>query len=274
MTKKLEALIFDVDGTLADTEEVHRQAFNLAFQNFGLPWYWSPALYEKLLETSGGCERMMKFALAQGESFKRPPDMEEYIVRLHKLKTTYYGQMLVEGRVKLRAGVRRLIDEARQQGIRLAIATSSAYANVKILLDSNLPKEWPSWFEVLATCDIIESKKPSPAVYQFVLQEMGLRADQCVAFEDSYNGNRAALAAGIKSVITTHTFTENDDFSGAALVLDGFGEPDRPCKVNHGELGKRQWLALATLQKLLRNSLRDEIAPAAGGPPILQQSPA
>ncbi len=230
----LKALIFDVDGTLADTEEVHRLAFNETFRRFGLEWHWSPELYMRLLSISGGRIRIRKF---MDEHPTTPPtgeDLDSYAAKIHRDKTERYARMLVDGHVQLRPGVLRLINEAREQGLRLGIATSTALSNVKILLDNNLPSDWESWFEVIATCEQIKKQKPLPAVYNHILWKMGISPNDVVAFEDTENGNCAAISAGIKTIITTHYFTEHHDFRAASLVLDGLGEPGQPFKLSKG----------------------------------------
>lgn len=231
---RLTTVIFDMDGTLADTEEVHRQAFNLAFDDFNLDWHWSRKEYEELLVISGGRERMRQYAL-DDEDFKMPPDLDEYVAGIHKLKTNHYARMLVEGHVMLRPGVRRIIDECREAGFRLAIATSSQLTNVDTLLDHNLPSDWRSWFEIVASCDIVESKKPSPAVYQYVMKQMNVSPKECLALEDTRNGFLSGQAAGIQTVITTHYFTQNNDFTGAPLVVDSLGEPDEAFQISNGD---------------------------------------
>lgn len=251
---RLDTLIFDVDGTLADTEEVHRQAFNAAFTDFNLDWHWSKNDYKELLAISGGRERMRDFAEHLGKDFKRPADLDSYIARLHRLKTRHYQRMLVDGHIKLRPGARRLIDECRNAGVRLAIATSSTYANLRTLLDNNLPAGWDSWFQVIATCDVVETKKPSPAVYQFVLEELEVSPQACIALEDTQNGNQAALAAGINTVITTHPLTQDRDFAGASLVVDSLGEPDLPAGVSAGTLDGTTHVTLDLLRKLLEHA--------------------
>ncbi|MCC6715279.1 MAG: HAD-IA family hydrolase, partial [Gammaproteobacteria bacterium] len=136
---------------------------------------------------------------------------------------------------------------------RLAIATSSAYSNVKTLLDINLGSDWREMFEVVATCNIIEAKKPSPAVYNYVLQEMRLAPDQCIAFEDTVNGLTAATAAGIKTVVTTHYFTRNHRFPGAALVVNHLGEPDHPFRRLAGVHPDVSHVTLGLLKEIIQS---------------------
>ena len=213
----LKALIFDVDGTLADTEEVHRQAFNIAFQEAGLEWNWPPGLYSRLLSISGGRERIHHYAKVHGFGSLQPKEPLEFVRRLHLRKTAHYVRLLEQAQLRLRPGVRRLLEEARGWNIRLAVATCSSTFNMKTLFDQNLPPDWPSWFEVIATCDVVPEKKPSPAIYDHVLQEMRIFPEECIAIEDTLNGHRAAIAAGIKTLITVHDFTRHHDFEGGSL---------------------------------------------------------
>jgi len=247
----LQALIFDVDGTLADTEELHRQAFNLVFHEYSIPWRWSPRLYERLLAVSGGRERIhcyMREQLTKGPADILTPDL---IKEIHARKTTCYAELIKAGHLKLRPGVARLLGEARAAGIRLALATSSARSNLDTLLDMNLPADWRDWFAAIKTCDSVPEKKPSPAVYLAVLRALALPATSCIALEDTQNGLRAARAAGLTTVITTHRYTQGRAFPGAALVSDGLGEPDAPCTVAGGKLAGGACVTLDALRKLL-----------------------
>lgn len=248
---RLDTLIFDVDGTLADTEELHRQAFNLAFAEFTIPWEWTAALYESLLSVSGGRERIdryMRDELAKGPGEILAPDL---IRQVHARKTELYAELLRGGRLGLRPGVARLFGEARSAGVRLALATSSARGNLEALLDMNLPANWRDWFGAIETCDSIAVKKPSPAVYLEVLRELDADPAGCIAIEDTRNGLAAARAAGLTAVITTHRYTAGHDFPGAALVTDGLGEPHAPCEVRVGSLGGASCVTLDVLRALL-----------------------
>lgn len=248
---RLDTLIFDVDGTLADTEELHRQAFNLAFAEFTIPWEWTPPLYEMLLAVSGGRERIdryMREELAKGPGEILTPDL---IRLVHARKTELYADLLRAGRLGLRPGVARLFGEARDAGVRLALATSSARGNLETLLDLNLPADWRDWFSAIETCDSVPVKKPSPAVYLEVLRELDADPAQCIALEDTPNGLAAARAAGLTVVVTTHRYTAHHDFVGAALVTDGLGEVDAPCVVRSGSLHGDAWVSLSALGALL-----------------------
>jgi len=263
--KQLEAIIFDVDGTLADTEEVHRRAFNRAFKEFELDWNWTPKLYEELLTISGGRERITYYGADLAARFAHKEEFSHYVRELHAVKTEIYAGMLKSGAVPLRPGVARLLNEARAANLTLAIATSSTFSNLKTLLDNNLPENWMSWFSAIATCDTVSAKKPSPAAYQAVLQILELDPAHGIAIEDTVNGCLAATAAGLTTVITTHFFTRHHHFPNASLVVDSLGDVERPFKVIRGDPGRNTVVDLALLERLSterkeRNSTQWEVS--------------
>jgi HAD superfamily hydrolase (TIGR01509 family) len=232
---ELRAFIFDVDGTLADTErDGHRLAFNRAFAEAGLSWEWSVDVYGALLEVTGGKERIQHYIDHYSPPFQPPADLKAFIAQLHAAKTKSYTQLLAEGSIPLRPGVKRVLQEARHRGIRLAIATTTTPANVTALLENTLQPEGSSWFEVIAAGDIVPQKKPAADIYYYTLQQLGLEARECLAFEDSFNGLVSALKAGIQTVITVNEYTQAQNFSGASLVLNHLGEPTLPFQVLSG----------------------------------------
>jgi len=248
---KLEALIFDVDGTLADTErDGHRVAFNQAFDEAGLDWNWTVELYGELLQVTGGKERIRLYVEKFLKDFELDEDILEFAARLHKRKTHFYLELLQSGAIPLRPGVERLINEAREAGLRLAISTTTTPANVTSLLSATLGKESVDWFEVIAAGDIVPAKKPAPDIYTWAMEQMNISPDACLAFEDSLNGVKSSLAADLKTLITVNGYTKDDDFTGAALVLDQYGEPDAPFKVLEGDAGGFNHVDIAMLKEL------------------------
>lgn len=233
---KLKALLFDVDGTLADTErDGHRIAFNRAFAEAGLDWDWPEDLYGELLAISGGKERMHHYLRHHVYAGGTPPvDESARIPDLHASKNRFYWEMLRQGEIALRPGVERLLREAHQAGLRLAIATTTTRDNVTVLLQHTLGGEALDWFELIASADEVEDKKPSPAVYRYALDRLGLAADECIAFEDSENGYAAALAVGLKTIMTLNAYTLSGDYRAAELVVDHLGEPGQPCTILGG----------------------------------------
>jgi len=248
----LKALIFDVDGTLADTEkDGHRVAFNQAFAEAGLDWEWSVALYGELLAVTGGKERIRFYLERFNPQFRGPDDMDGFIAELHRRKTTHYTRMLAEGAIPLRPGVNRLLNEAMQAGVRLAIATTTTPENVSALLRYSLAPDAEDWFDVIAAGDIVPVKKPAPDIYLWAMQRMDLEPAACVAFEDSENGVKSVLDAGIRSLLVAiNGYTRDQDFSGAALVVDQFGEPGQPFQVLSGDPAGKQWVDLDLIRAL------------------------
>ena len=259
---ELKALIFDVDGTLADTERnAHRPAFNKAFAAAGLDWRWSVALYGELLKVTGGKERILYYLQTHLPTFQAPGDLNEFIAALHRAKTGFYTEMVAEGTVPLRPGVRRLLLEAQQAGLRLAIATTTSRENVEALLECSLETDAVSWFEVIAAGDVVAAKKPAPDIFHYALAALKLRPEECLAVEDSGNGLRAALGAGLETLVTVSDYTSSDTFAGAALVVDQLGEPDQPLTVISGDAGGAELVDVSLLRRLHeRGAARARIA--------------
>lgn len=215
----MKAVIFDVDGTLADTEEAHRQAFNATFKEFGLSWHWDVELYVELLAVAGGKERLAHYCRCVEPARLAQPEGMGFIAKLHQRKTRVYERRVEMGEVPPRPGVVRLIRELLVADVRLAIATTTSRANVDVLLATALADLPPDAFEVIGAGEQAAAKKPAPDIYNWVLGELGLPGADCLAIEDSRNGVRAALGAGIPVLVTESSWTRRDDFTGAVAVL-------------------------------------------------------
>ncbi len=249
----IKALLFDVDGTLADTErDGHRPAFNAAFQEFGLDWHWDIPLYGKLLAVTGGKERMKYYVDNFRPDYAKPDDFDAIVAALHKAKTAHYTRMLGQGGIPLRPGVKRLLMEARSQGLILGVATTTTPENVTELLRHSLAPDGPQWFQVIAAGDIVPAKKPAPDIYVWAMQQLGLKPEECVAFEDSENGIRASLGANLRTVVTINDYTRDHVFTGALAVLTDLGEPDAPyTRLDQNGQGERGVIDLARLRSWL-----------------------
>lgn len=215
----IKAIIFDVDGTLAETEELHRRAFNDTFAAIGVDWHWDRDDYRELLTTTGGKERIARFLRHQaGDPAPMP------VAEIHALKTARYVELMAAGQIELRPGIAQLIHEAQLAGVLLAVATTTSLPNVDALCRAVLRRPAERIFEVVAAGDMVPAKKPAPDVYLLVLERLGLEAADCVVLEDSRNGLRAAKAAGLRCLVSPGFYTRTEDFTGADRLLACFSE--------------------------------------------------
>jgi beta-phosphoglucomutase-like phosphatase (HAD superfamily) len=242
----LSALIFDVDGTLADTESVHRAAFNTAFAEFGLDWHWSESLYTSLLEVTGGKERLLHYWKLVEPDQAGGAQAAHTVAALHASKTRHYAAMVGGGKLSLRPGILRLICEAHSARMPMALATTTTPANIDALLRTPLGSDWRRLFVTVCDGSTAAPKKPAPDVYLAVLRALALPASDCLAFEDSEHGLRAARAAGIPTIITPTAYTTLQQFDDALLVLPHLGDPDMPMG-QHIPGADQRWVDLAAL---------------------------
>lgn len=252
----LKAILFDVDGTLADTEALgHRPAYNRAFRELGLNFRWGPKLYRKLLKQPGGRERL-KYYLQHyqpdlGEhAAEASANPDAWVARVHELKSHFFRRYMKRGRVPLRAGIARLMREAFQQGVRLAIVTNASRRTLDPVLKYSMGPELSGIIATIASGEEVARKKPAPDVYQLALQRLEVAPSECVALEDSEMGLEAAAAAAVHTVVTVNSDTLEQDFTEADLVVSSLGEPGAPTRVLKGELSEHPWVTVQTLQKI------------------------
>lgn len=254
----LRALLFDVDGTLADTECLgHRPAYNKAFKELGLPWRWGPKLYRRLLKQPGGRERLShyldSYSPELGElagDVRENPD--SVVGDIHKAKSKHFSRLLKRGQVPLRPGIARLMREAVAAGVKLAIVSNASRATLEPVLEHSVGGELRGLLSLVISGEEVSAKKPAPDLYLRAAECLGFRPTECVAIEDSAMGLAAAVAAGIATVITVNRNTREEDFSGADLVVESLGEPGEPTTVIAGSKVPGDCVSLADLESLLR----------------------
>jgi HAD superfamily hydrolase (TIGR01509 family) len=271
----LRAVLFDVDGTLADTEALgHRPAYNRAFRELGLQFRWGPKLYRRLLCQPGGRERLRHFFLEN-----RPPlgehaaeadsNMDAWVSRVHELKSRHFKRYMRNGRVPLRAGIARLMRETREAGLQLAIVTNASRQTLKPVLRYSMGPQLAAEVAVIASGEEVINKKPAPDLYRLAMQRLGVRPEECVALEDSEMGLEAAAAAGLAAVVTVNADTLAQDFTEAALVVSSLGEPGAPTRVLRGQLSGRPWVTLDTLRQICEAQAAHRAQPPPSPAPLL-----
>ncbi|MEU8006850.1 HAD-IA family hydrolase [Catellatospora sp. NPDC049111] len=254
----MKALIFDCDGVLADTERYgHLPAFNQTFAEFGLPVRWDEQEYGRRLAIGGGKERMASLLtpefVAAAALPTDPAGQAEAVAAWHKRKTAIYTAMVAAGDLPPRPGIARITEQAYAAGWLLAVASTSAEPSVRAVLEHAVGPDRAHDFTVLAG-DVVPHKKPAPDIYLLALDRLSLTPHDAVVIEDSHNGLAAATAAGIACVVTVNDYTADEDFTGAAFVVDSLGEPDAgPITVleNHSPAAPGGYVTLADLEAVL-----------------------
>ncbi len=222
----LGAVLWDVDGTLAETErDGHRVAFNRAFEAAGLPWRWDVERYGVLLEVAGGRERLLHDMTTRDDAPAGPEARLALARELHARKNAIYAELVGGGRVPLRAGVRALLEECRAAGVALGIVTTTSRANVDALLSGHLGPAWARWFEVIVCGEDVARKKPDPEAYLAALRGLGLPPEAALAVEDAPAGVAAARAAAVPVIVTRSVYFATGDLPGALAVGAGLDQP-------------------------------------------------
>jgi HAD superfamily hydrolase (TIGR01509 family) len=252
-------LIFDCDGVLADTERFgHLPAFNATFREFGLPVEWSPAEYGRLLRIGGGKERMATLltpAFVEAARLPTDPEAQAVVVaRWHKRKTVIYTELVAQGKLPARPGIKRIIEAAQDAGWTLAVCSTSAEAAVRAILDHAVGRERAAAFDLVLAGDVVARKKPAPDIYQLALERLGVAPASVLVIEDSRNGLLAAIGAGLRCMMTINGYTEREDASEAILVVTCLGDPDGELTrvlANRSPARPRDWVTLADLETCL-----------------------
>jgi HAD superfamily hydrolase (TIGR01509 family) len=248
---KTKALIFDVDGTLVDTEELHRKAFNQVFLSYDLDWEWSPELYTDLLNYSGGVDRLFAYVQRSGMTASEKAYLTEIVPMLHREKTQLYTELVHDTAVRARTGAARLIAEALGSDLKVALVATSAFADVRGLAQATLGEKIASALDPIVCVDLVAHKKPAPDLYRLAVNQLRVPVEACVAFEDSANGLAAAKQASLFTIVTPSRWTASQDFRGADLVVSTLGDVDAPLDAHESSLiGGHPHLTLSVIEAL------------------------
>ncbi|MCY0905907.1 HAD-IA family hydrolase [Arthrobacter sp. H14-L1] len=274
----MPALIFDCDGVLADTEQHgHLPAFNQTFADFNVPVRWSVAEYAQKVKIGGGKERMRSILtpdLARSLNLKDDAAIDGTLLAWHQRKTAVYKKLVESGVLPARPGIARIVREAHDAGWTLAVASTSAEPAVRAVLTHAVGESLAQHFAVFAG-DIVPQKKPAPDIYLFALKELDLDPDETIVVEDSANGLRAALGAGLRALVTVSGFTREEDFTGASLVVGSLGDAGQRAEVLANPAGVEipGTVNLATLEAILAQPRNDAGFRAAAGSPTAPTNP-
>jgi HAD superfamily hydrolase (TIGR01509 family) len=260
----LTTLIFDCDGVLADTERFgHLPAFNATFREFGLPVEWSAEQYGRLLRIGGGKERMATLltpAFVEAAGLSGDPDRQAAeVARWHARKTAIYTEMVAAGRLPPRPGIRRVITEAQAAGWKLGVASTSAEASVRAILDVAAGPGSAQRFDLLLAGDVVARKKPAPDIYQLAIERLAVPPDEVLVIEDSRNGLVAAIGAGLRCLVTVSDYTAEEDFNEAAMVVTSLGDPGGEATrviANRSPGTPGEWITLRDLEACLLTQAR------------------
>ena len=250
---KLNAVFFDVDGTIAETEDLHRRSFNESFKEFSLDWYWDEAIYKELIQMGGGQERIKHYINRAWPEMLNYKNLTKYISSIHKIKNEIYEDYLTESSIRLRPGVLRLITELREKEVKLGLVSSTSEENVNNLFQKGLKIELNDYFDIVAHGECTINKKPSPEIYEWILEKLKLPPQSCVVIEDSPRGLEAAVGANLRVIITPSVFTENEKFNGAKLVISDLGDYKKPFKYIDGVNCHEKLVNYELLQRLLKD---------------------
>ena len=247
---KLNAILFDVGGTIAESEEIHRVSFNEAFKEFGLNWYWDEAIYRELVFIGGGKERIKHYITRAWPEMLKQKNLTKYIESVHKIKGQIYEEFLNDSKLQARPGIIRLLKELKNEEIRLAIVSDTTEENLINLFKKGLGINPIEWFEILAHGGCTIQKKPSPDIYLWTLERLKLPPESCLAIEDAPRGVDSAIDAGLKVLVTPSIYTLEEKFEKSSLLLSHLGEPEEPFNVIKGDAFGHSFVDLDLLKKI------------------------
>lgn len=249
---QLSAVFFDVDGTIAETEDMHRKSFNESFKEFNLDWFWDKAIYKELINVGDGSERIKHYIKRAWPEMMEYKNLTKYINSIHKVKSEIFEDHISESDIKIRPGVLRLIKELKTKGKRIVIVSSSSEKSLLKLFKQGLDIDPKLYFDLIAHGGCTKNKRPSPEIYEWSLEKLRLPSQACVAIEDSLRGVMSAKNANLNVLVTPSIFTQDEDFSLADVVVSDLGELKNPFKVIKGEIYGHKIVNIKLLESVLK----------------------
>jgi len=247
----LQALIFDVDGTVAETADLHRAAFNEAFAELGIGWHWDRAIYSQLAPVAFDLPKLRLFALATRRVGAAHVPSATKLAAIASRKAQLYCKSVRQGAARLRPGVARLINEARFDGLSIAAVSTSSRAETEALISATLGFHSLGWFNNIQTSENAGAPSCIATLYRLSLGEMGISPDRAIAIGDSETSNSAAARSGLKTIVTPSLYTSSNRFIDAALVISDLGQPNQPFTVLRGETSGQGFVTPALLHQIL-----------------------
>ncbi len=248
----IQAIIFDVDGTVAETADLHRAAYNRAFQEHGLSWHWDREIYSQLVPVEFTLSKLRLFASAVRQSGRGHAPSATELAQIAALKARAYCHLLRQGRARLRPGVARLMKEAQHAGMALGAVSTSTRAETQALLSVTLGFHGMGWFSSLKTAENANIYAPERSLYQAVLDDFCIDGARAVAIDDSASGAEGSARCGLSCVITPSLYTASNRFNPDALVLSDLGEPAAPFTEISGELDGYSYVTPTLIRAMAR----------------------
>ena len=250
---QLSAVLFDLDGTIAETEDLHRRCFNESFKEFNLDWFWDEAIYKELINIGDGKDRIEYFIKRAWPEMLEYKNLNKYISSIHKVKNEIFKDLIIECEVKPRPGVMRLIDELKKQDVRIAIVSSTTREDLITLFQEGLNMDPNLMFDLVAHGDCTKKKRPSPEIYEWILEKLRFPPQSCVAIEDSLRGVKSAVDADINVLVTPSFYTKDENFNEAKVVVSSLGESNQPFEIIKGNVFGNKIVNFKLLNELVNN---------------------
>lgn len=202
-------IIFDMDGVLMNTEPLHYELWKQVFRERGLE-----IDFEHYKGCIGSTNKTLFNLIQEGYGISFHED-KTVIARFKELKNIY----IRENGIPPVEGVQEVVAKLKELGFKMAVASSSPQEYIEICTEKVGIKQY---FDILCSAERVERPKPFPDVFLAVAEQLGAKPEECLVIEDSYNGSRAAKAAGMKCLGFANPDSGGQDLSSADVIFYPF----------------------------------------------------